>query len=186
MQPIGRARHLGTIAIVFVWAVGAALTGWLYRPGYHTLSKMVTQSTTGTIIFGVMLLVAGPMLYVGCRDWLVPRFSIQPNYLRLMRVTLLLQFIIAFIPDTSGISSVIHNVVAYVFAFLMLFLGPLLMLGSSIRGSVKAVCWSLSGLMWLIFFYVLFWGKPDVGAFVAEALFIVVFHLIILATIYFG
>ena len=171
---------LGPLAILLVWSMYSFVYFASDRQGHTTLSSVAASSRRNYWLFCSTLLVAGLMIFVFMRNWLIPTLELPRATLYLaFAAALVFQPIIAIVPLGNRWQSVIHNIAAYAECVLMPPIAVLIAQSHVLLWWVRMMCWGLVIFMvYLAFEFRRYFLKPKFIH--IQAYFTASFHLIIL------
>lgn len=187
MEPIKLFNHFALIAIIIMLTAGTFMV-WK-GPRDKTKSVSAHAGTANKklyIFYALAFLTATILFYLFCINWFIPTFTLSFGFTFFLHLMILLLILTALIPE-SGEKVKAHAIVAYGFAFMMIFL--LLFVTLSPNVSLFARIFSGASTFWMITcWYLIFFSpfKKHVRAhyLIYQYSYVILFCLSILAATY--
>lgn len=125
-------KSLGLLSILITWVALAIL---LYKFRGHrslSISKHAAAYKRAYLLMAITETIALPMFYIFISKWFVPSFQLPTLFTICVGLSVIGFLLAAWIPDTKGLSSIVHGIGGYGAAMLfvpattVLYLSPVL------------------------------------------------------------
>jgi hypothetical protein len=148
-----------------------------------SFSLHAAQTKVGQLYYFGLFGVTLPMFYLFVTRWYVPALALPRIYVYLAIVAILGQLVAIIVPAVDGLKEKIHDTGAYLMTFALAPLTALLVL-SAAPAAIKVL--AIVGTLYMVSSVVLFFALKTTRAryLFYQAVYVAVFHLIILVSTY--
>ena len=174
--------QLGPLAIIIVWTAYSMVYYKTDRTGHTTLSGVAASTKKNYWIFSTGLFVSGVLMFLFVRLWYLDALDLPLTFLYLTGLaTLLFQPLIAFVPYSKGVKTIIHNIAAYAESAILPILAVFIAQSRQLPFLIRTVCWLI--LLIMLYSFIEFRRQFLKPRFIhVQAVYTASFHLIILLT----
>lgn len=176
---------LGLVLVLASWLIGGYIVVRWRDKALPTISEHAASSNAGSVLFGIMLAVMGPLVYWWLVNWASPRLGLGSLFMAVLGLTIALQILTGIFPDRPGRSGKIHHITAWAMAWL--FLPSAALLAGAPRLSIFGRIIDMALIMYMITAICLLRrsGKARKWFLPLQASYIIAFQLVILVSAYF-
>lgn len=179
-------RWFGVLGIVVLWSAGSYVLHKFFESKDKTFSAHVAYNNQALIPWAVGITLNGIFFWLFAVLWLMPTFQLPSLFMIIFSVTVLCQFITAWVPDRKGWMSNVHTITAYTMALGMAIV-PLFFVGShAMVLPVRILAAIASAVMTFELIMLLLVKQDSNNHLVYQIIYAIAFHVTLLAITFFG
>jgi hypothetical protein len=177
-------RYIGVLASLMAW-LGIVIVLWSWPIiKTNSISKHVATQKKSWLLFAPIETVALALFYVFMVNWFIPVLELPGLYKILISITLLLEVITSWVPDSTGWKKTVHHYTAYSAALLLPILNLFIATSAQTPVIAKVVAYaSFAAAVGILCLYA-FTKTARQKHLVYQSLYFACFHLPILAVIF--
>jgi hypothetical protein len=132
--------HVGPLMILLSWLAGWwLLTKWRNKD-FLSISRHAASAPMTMVLFAVVLIGCGSVLYGWMAFWLAPRLGLGRAFMTVLLVAFICQAVTALLPDIEGWRRVGHKLAAWSMAVLFLPMAILLSTAANLSLTARLIC----------------------------------------------
>lgn len=179
-------RWFGVFGILVLWGIGSYVLHRFFESKDKTFSAHVAYNYKALIPWAIGITLNGIFFWLFALLWLTPTFQLPPVFMAVFSITVLCQFITAWVPDRAGWMSFVHTSTAYTMAIGMA-VAPLFLVASQLVDPVvRVIAAAASAIMIFELIMLLFVKQDSNNRLVYQIVYAIAFHVTILAITFFG
>ncbi len=154
MEAVEAYKIFGPLSVVAIWAAMLfIIKKW---PGHRgmTVSSHAAAYKEAYLLLAVVCSISYPFFALFMFGWFIPALRLPLVFSWLTGLILILDCIIAWVPQHPGWKGVVHKLGAYAMASTFLPFAIMLALAPAVSSTARAVIWActlLMALFWVIF-----------------------------------
>jgi len=154
MEAVEAYKIFGPLSAVAIWAAMLfIIKKW---PGHRgmTVSAHAAAYKEAYLLLAIVCPISYPFFALFMFGWFIPVLQLPLAFSWLAGLILILDFIIAWVPQHPGWKGIVHKLGAYAMASTFLPFAIMLARAPAVSGTARAVIWTcilLMALFWVIF-----------------------------------